>query len=43
MLRWRYSVKIYIQRSEVNSREWERMVEDRDGWKRLIKKAEQIK
>ena len=42
-LRWRDSVKRDLERSEVNSREWERMAEDCDGWRRLIKKAEQTK
>ena len=35
--------KINLERSEVNSREWERMAGDRDEWRRLVERPEQIK
>ena len=34
-------MKGYLERAEVNSREWDRMTADRDGWKRLVEKVEQ--
>ena len=33
MLRWRDNAKRDLERTEMNSRDWERMVEDCDGWR----------
>ena len=32
-----------LERAEVNSREWERMAEDHNGWRRLVERAEHTK
>lgn len=42
-LRYRGIFKRDIKRAGVKSREWERMVEDRDGWRWLVDRAEQTK
>ena len=42
-LKRRDSDKIDLEWADVNSAEWERMTEDRDGWRRLVERAEQIK
>ena len=39
-LRWRYNVKRGLKRTEVNSREWERMAEDHGGWRRLVETSD---
>ena len=43
ILRRRDSVRRNVERVEMSSREWERMEEDRDGWRRLVNRAKTIK
>ena len=31
-----------LERSEVNSRDWEKMAEDHDGWRRFDERVEQM-
>ena len=41
-LRWRNSVESDVERAEVNRQVWERKEGDRDGWRRLVERMEQI-
>ena len=38
---WRDCVERDVEWAKVNSREWQRMAEDRNGWRRLVEGVEQ--
>ena len=43
-LRWRNNiVKRDFERAEMNRREWERMTEGHDGWRRLVERVKQTR
>ena len=42
-LRWKESITRHLDRARVNGKESKRNSENRDGWRRLVETAEQIK